>query len=305
MNKIFVLIGPTASGKSNLSLKLSKDFPFEIINADLYSIYDELNIGTAKPCDEELRSVKHHLINIIKPDKEYDVSKYCRDAKSCIDMIISKNKYPLIVGGSMMYIYQLLNGLSHEYNLIQSDRKLLNFIIDTYSTHQIYKSIKSYNPNIVEKINENDKYRIEKLLERLISKQITSQNFDGLYNDKSLDINIIFIDIENRNCLRENIFKRTNEMLEKGFINEVKYLISKYELTQKSQSMKAIGYKEIISYLLNETDKKDLLNLISISTQQLAKRQITWKNKFDIDYYLNYPNLDYDRLYKFISKSLH
>ena len=94
-------------------------------------------------------------------------------------------------------------------------------------------------------------------------------------------------------------------MLEKGFINEVKYLISKYELTQKSQSMKAIGYKEIISYLLNETDKKDLLNLISISTQQLAKRQITWKNKFDIDYYLNYPNLDYDRLYKFISKSLH
>ena len=92
----------------------------------------------------------------------------------------------------MMYIYQLLNGLSHEYNLIQSDRKLLNFIIDTYSTQQIYKSIKSYNPNIVEKINENDKYRIEKLLERLISKQITSQNFDGLYNDKSLDINIIY-----------------------------------------------------------------------------------------------------------------
>ena len=90
MNKIFILIGPTASGKSNLSLKLCKDFPFEIINADLYSIYDELNIGTAKPCDEELRSVEHHLINIIKPDKEYDVSKYCRDAKSCIDMIISK-----------------------------------------------------------------------------------------------------------------------------------------------------------------------------------------------------------------------
>ena len=94
-------------------------------------------------------------------------------------------------------------------------------------------------------------------------------------------------------------------MLEKGFINEVKYLVSKYELTQKSQSMKAIGYKEIISYLLKETEKKDLLNLISVSTQQLAKRQITWKNKFNIDYYLSYPDLDYNLLYKFISKSLH
>ena len=305
MNKVFILIGPTASGKSNLSIKLSKDFPFEIINADLYSIYEELNIGTAKPCNEDLRSVKHHLINVIKPNKEYDVSKYCRDAKSCIDTIISRKKYPLIVGGSMMYIYQLLNGLSHEYNLIQSDRKLLNFIIDTYSTKKIYKSIKSYNPGIVEKINENDKYRLEKLLERLISKQMTSHNFDGLYNDKSLDINIIFINIENRDHLRENIFKRTSKMLEKGFINEVKYLVSKYELTQKSQSMKAIGYKEIVSYLLNETEKKDLLNLISISTQQLAKRQLTWKNKFNIDYYLSYPDLDYNLLCKFISKSLH
>ena len=94
-------------------------------------------------------------------------------------------------------------------------------------------------------------------------------------------------------------------MLEKGFINEVKYLISKYELTQKSQSMKAIGYKEIISYLLNKTDKKGSFKSDININQQLAKRQITWKNKFDIDYYLNYPNLDYNRLYKFISKSLH
>ena len=94
-------------------------------------------------------------------------------------------------------------------------------------------------------------------------------------------------------------------MLEKGFISEVEYLVSKYKLTQKSQCMKAIGYKEIINYLFNETEKKDLLDLISISTQQLAKRQITWKNKFAINHYLSYPNIDYNLLYSFISKNLH
>ena len=216
-----------------------------------------------------------------------------------------EKKYPLIVGGSMMYVYQLLNGLTHKYNLIQSDRKLLNFILDKYSTKKIYKAIELYNPILVEKINLNDKYRIEKLLERLISTQMTSQNFHGLYNKNNLDINIIYIDIENRDKLRENIFKRTRKMLEKGFIDEVEYLVSKYKLTQKSQCMKAIGYKEIISYLFNETEKKDLLNLISISTQQLAKRQITWKNNFAINHYLSYPTIDYNLLYSFISKNLH
>ena len=133
MKKIFILLGPTASGKSSLSLKLSKDYPFEIINADLYSMYKGLNIGTAKPSIDELNNIKHHLINIIEPNVKYNVSNFCADADSSIKSIFSKKKYPLIVGGTMMYVYQLLNGLNNEYNLLESDKELINSIQKKYS----------------------------------------------------------------------------------------------------------------------------------------------------------------------------
>ena len=143
MHKVFILLGPTASGKSELSMKLSKDFPFEIINADLYSIYKGLDIGTAKPSNIDLKSTKHYLIDKIEPDKNYNESKFCSHASLSIRAIISNNKYPLIVGGTMMYVYQLLNGLTHDYNLIKSDIDLIKYILGKYSYGEIYNAFKS------------------------------------------------------------------------------------------------------------------------------------------------------------------
>ena len=165
-------MGPTASGKSHLAMKLMSELPFEIVNADLYSTYKGLNIGTAKPLKEELIKYKHHLINILEPTMDYNVSQYCKDANKCINEILSLNKIPLIVGGTMMYIYQLLNGLSHEYHLSDTDSKLIKFIQNQYNNEQIVKAISSFNPALTNKISINDSYRIEKLLERLISNKI-------------------------------------------------------------------------------------------------------------------------------------
>ena len=119
-----------------------------------------------------------------------------------------------------------------------------------------------------------------------------------------MKINIIFIDIKDRNLLRDNISKRTEEMLRRGLVKEVKQLITKYNLTEDSQSMKAIGYKETIDYLNHNIDLNTLGETISISTQQLAKRQITWKNKFKINFTVDYPQIDYDDLSKFVINSL-
>ena len=271
MHKVFILLGPTASGKSKLSMKLSKDFPFEIINADLYSIYKGLDIGTAKPSNVDLKSTRHHLIDIIEPDKNYNVSKFCSDASLSIRAIISNNKYPLIVGGTMMYVYQLLNGLTHDYNLIKSDYDLIKYILGQYSYVEIYNALKSDRSIPVEKINCNDKYRIEKLLERSIANHNRCTKYRGLYDQKDIKINVIFIDIKDRNLLRESISKRTEEMLRRGLVKEVQQLITKYSLTQDSQSMKAIGYKETIDYLNHNIDLNSLADTISISTQQLAK----------------------------------
>ena len=304
MYKVFILLGPTASGKSKLSMKLSKDFPFEIINADLYSIYKGLDIGTAKPSSIDLKSTKHYLIDKIEPDKSYNVSKFCSDVSLSIKAIISNNKYPLIVGGTMMYVYQLLNGLTHDYNLIKSDIDLIKYILGKYSYEEIYNAFKSDTSIPVGKINCNDKYRLEKLLERSIANHNRCNKYTGLYGQKDIKINVIFIDIKDRNLLRESISKRTEEMLRKGLVKEVQQLITKYSLTEDSQSMKAIGYKETIDYLNHNIDLNDLADTISLSTQQLAKRQITWKNKFKINFTVDYPRIDYDDLSKFIHNSL-
>ena len=304
MHKVFILLGPTASGKSKLSMKLSKDFPFEIINADLYSIYKGLDIGTAKPSNIDLKSTKHYLIDKIDPDKNYNVSKFCSDVSLSIRAIISNNKYPLIVGGTMMYVYQLLNGLTHDYNLIKSDSDLIKYILGKYSYEEIYNAFKSDTSIPVKKINCNDKYRLEKLLERSIANHNGCTKYIGLYDQKDIKINIIFIDIKDRNLLRESISKRTEEMLRRGLVKEVQQLIAKYNLTEDSQSMKAIGYKETIDYLNHNIDLNRLADTISISTQQLAKRQITWKNKFKINFTVDYPQIDYDDLSKFVYNSL-
>ncbi len=305
MHKVFILLGPTASGKSKLSMKLSKDFPFEIINADLYSVYKGLDIGTAKPSNFDLKSTKHYLINKIEPDENYNVSKFCSDVSYSIKTIISNNKYPLIVGGTMMYVYQLLNGLTHDYNLIKSDIDLIKYILGKYSYGEIYNAFKSDTSIPIKKINCNDKYRLEKLLERSIASHNGCNKYTGLYDQKDMEINIIFIDIKDRSLLRESISKRTEEMLRRGLVKEVQQLITEYNLTEDSQSMKAIGYKETIDYLNHDIDLNGLADTISLSTQQLAKRQITWKNKFKINFTVDYPQIDYDDLSKFVHNSLH
>ena len=304
MNNIFILIGPTASGKSNLAMKLISKFPFEIINADLYSAYKGLNIGTAKPLKEELKKYKHHLINILEPTMNYNVSQYCKDANRCVNEILSLNKTPLITGGTMMYVYQLLNGFSYDYNVSDTDLKLIKFIQNQYTNQQIVEAISNFDPTLTNKININDSYRIEKLLERLISNKNKKNNFKGLYEEKNLKIHIIFITIDNREILRESIKKRTSDMLHDGLIEEVKNLLIKFDLNNESQCMKAIGYKETLQFLNKEISLEMLNSSITIATQQLAKRQITWMNKFNIDYRFSYPENNYHSLFDYIKKIL-
>ena len=304
MNNIFILIGPTASGKSDLTMKLMNIFPFEIINADLYSVYKDLNIGTAKPTKQDLEKYKHHLVDILEPTMQYDVSQYCYDARKSINDIFSLNKIPLITGGSMMYIYQLLNGLTHEYKVSDSDSRVVKYILNQYSNKQIIDSISNYKTSLTSKINVNDSYRIEKLLQRLISIETNKSSFKGLYEEKNIKIHIIFITIADRGHLRETIRRRTSNMLHSGLIEEVRNLIIKFNLSNMNQCMKAIGYKETIQYLNNDMSIGELHSAITLSTQKLAKRQITWMNKFKIDYEFSYPENNYHSLFDYIKKIL-
>ena len=304
MSNIFILLGPTASGKSRLSQKLADEFSFEIINADLYSIYKGLDIGTAKPSKKALIKNKHHLINKLEPTDEYNVSKYCHDVNKCINEITSLNKIPLITGGSMMYVYQLLNGLSHQYSTSDTDLKIIKYILKEYTNKQIIDAIRKYDHSLIKTLNKNDTYRIEKLLERLISSDSSFSKINGLYENTTFNITIIFINIKNRDILRNNIHKRTLDMIEDGLIDEVKNLKDGFKLTHNHQSMRAIGYKETLQYLNHEITLNELINIITTSTQQLAKRQITWMNKFKIDFHYPHPDDDYKKLSDYVRNLL-
>ena len=304
MNKLFILLGPTASGKSDLSIKLAKDFPFEIINADLYSIYRGLDIGTAKPSKRDMDITKHYLVDNIDPNMKYNVSMFCSDVSHCINTIYMRNKVPLIVGGSMMYVHQLINGLTHEYSISESDRKVISYIKEVYTDQTIHDSLQGDRTIFLDNINPNDSYRIEKLLERLISPQNNEKHYKGLKNMCDINIYTMFIDVQDREYLRENILIRTKKMIQQGLIKEVQNLIIRYNLTRDTQSMRAIGYRETIDYLENKIDLKALTDTIYLSTRQLAKRQLTWKNKFEINLNLSYPDINYNNLSKFISESL-
>jgi tRNA dimethylallyltransferase len=236
------------------------------------------------------------LINKLEPNEEYNVSKYCHDVNKCINEITSLNKTPLITGGSMMYVYQLLNGLSHQYSTCDTDLKIIKYILNEYTNEQIIDAIRKYDNTLINTLNINDTYRIEKLLERLISSDSSSSNVDGLYKNTTFKISIIFINIKNRDILRKNIHQRTLDMIDDGLIYEVKNLRDSFKLTHNHQSMRAIGYKQTLQYLNHEINLKELTSAITISTQQLAKRQITWMNKFKIDYHYTYPDDDYKKL---------
>ncbi len=295
-NNIFFLIGPTASGKSKLALRMAQDYPFEIINADIFSFYKGLNIGTAKPSPDDLSKAKHYLIDILETDDDYNVSKFCLDANECIQKILKKGKTPLIVGGSMMYIYQLLHGVTSLESSSKTDQLLIKYILGKYEHKKIYSSLLNYNKNLVININENDSYRIEKALERILYKNDKELNIPGLYNIKQYNIIILFIDITDREKLKKNIDIRTRKMILDGFPDEVRGLSEKFDLNSSIQSMKAIGYQDCLLYLRGEITRDELFNRMTISTHQLAKRQITWKKKFNIQYLVDYPNDKYPKI---------
>ena len=235
---------------------------------------------------------------------KYNVSMFCSDVSHCINTVYMRNKVPLIVGGSMMYVHQLINGLTHEYSISESDRKVISYIKEVYTDQTIYDSLQGDRRIFLDNINPNDSYRIEKLLERLISPQNNEKHYKGLKNMCDINIYTMFIDVQDREYLRENILIRTKKMIQQGLIKEVQNLITRYNLTRDTQSMRAIGYRETIDYLENKIDFKALTDTIYLSTRQLAKRQLTWKNKFEINLNLSYPDINYNNLSKFISESL-
>ena len=279
--KVIVICGPTASGKTALSIELAKKINGEIISCDSMQIYKDMNIGTAKPTQEEMQGIKHYLIDIISPNERYSVADYKRDAKKAIKEIINKGKIPIVVGGTGLYIDSLIYEI--EYQDIQFDenyRKELEKQVEEKGLDYLYKKAKEIDPQAIEKISQNDKKRILRILEiyKATGKNKTQQEIESRKKEVEYDYHVYAIDWD-REELYNRINKRVDIMIKQGLIEEVKKILEKYK--EFPTAMQDLEYKEIVKYIEGKTTKEEMIEKIKMETRRYAKRQLTWfrKNK--------------------------
>ena len=279
MEKVIVIGGPTASGKTKLAIELAKKINGEIISADSMQIYKDMDIGTAKPTKEEQSEVNHYLIDFVSPDKRYSVADYKKDAIKTIKEILKKGKIPIVVGGTGLYINSLIYEI--EYSDIKIDeeyRAELERIVEEKGLEYLYNEAMKIDEEATKKISKNDKKRIERILEIYhdTGKTKTEQEIESRRKEVPYDYRVFAIDIQ-RDILYERINKRVDLMIEDGLIDEVKNLVNKY--SEFPTAMQGLGYKEVVEYLDGKTSKEEMIEKIKMETRRYAKRQLTWFRK--------------------------
>ena len=279
--KVIVICGPTASGKTKLGVELAKQINGEVISCDSMQIYKDMTIGTAKPLPEEMQGIKHYLIDFVLPSERYSVAQFKKDATEAIEEILAKNKVPILVGGTGLYIDSLIYGI--DYNDIKIDedyRKELEKTVQKEGLEALYNKAQQIDSEAMKKISPNDKKRIMRVLEiyNATGKTKTEQEIESRKNEVKYDYKVFAINMD-REILYDRINKRVDIMIEDGLIKEVKDLVDKY--SSFPTAMQGLGYKEVVEYLDGNCSKEEMIENIKMQTRRYAKRQLTWfrKNK--------------------------
>ena len=274
MKKLITIVGPTAVGKTNLTLALAKYYNGQVISGDAYQVYKQLNIGTAKPTTDELAAVPHHLINILEPDDDYSVSIFQQQAKSLIDQLNNNHVVPILSGGTGLYVQSLLE--NYNFNDIKPNTKLRSELDELYAEYGV-DGLREYAQNLAEKggieIKYTDKHRLYRAIELMTAgdyESLIKQTKDGL----SYKGPVIGLQRE-RSDLYDRINRRVEIMFEQGLVDEVKTLLDS-GVNPQCQAFKGIGYKEVIQYLEGLISYDACVDLIQKNTRNFAKRQITW-----------------------------
>lgn len=282
MEKVIVIAGPTASGKTALAVELAKKINGEVISCDSMQIYKDMSIGTAKPTVEEMDGVPHYLIDFVFPDERYSVADFKRDAEEKIEYVLSKGKVPILCGGTGLYIDTLVLGIDYpEVELDQEYRdELMKKAESDEGLNELYDEAKSIDPEAMEKISENDKKRITRVLElyKATGKTKTELEKISRSNGVKYDYRVFAIDMD-REKLYDRINRRVDIMIEQGLIEEVRNVVEKYD--KFPTAMQGLGYKEVVEYFDGKLTKQEMIDKIKQETRRYAKRQLTWfrKNK--------------------------
>jgi tRNA dimethylallyltransferase len=274
--KIIIITGPTATGKTDLAVNLALDIGGEVVNSDSMQVYKGMDIGTAKPLPEEKKGVPHHLLDVVNPDEEFNASIYRGYAVPAIRDIIARGKVCFVVGGTGLYIKSLLGGL---FECPSSDPEIRERLLTEYDEKGkdvIYERLKNLDPVYSKTIHPNDRVRITRALEVI---ELTGRPFSMLASDHSFrDREFTTLKIclyHEREILYERINMRSNKMFESGLIEETENLLKK-GFSQDLKPLKSIGYRHAIEHLKNRLSYDESVELLQRDTRRYAKRQITW-----------------------------
>ena len=308
-NPVIAVVGPTASGKTSLSIEIAKRFGGQVVSADSMQIYEKMNIATAKPTEDEMQGIPHHLIGFQPIDKKFSVAEYVTLAKECIEKIHSQGDIPVIAGGTGLYIDSLLQNIQFSQEDENTEiRKELTDMFNEKGAEFMLDWLNEIDPETASRLHLNDKSRIIRALEiyKATGKTMTEQKILSKTEPSPYKTLYIGINYRDRNVLYDRINRRVDIMMENGLLDEAKEF---YDISADKTACQAIGYKELAPYFKGEKSLEECLESLKIETRHYAKRQLTWfrKNE-DINWIYpdDYENPDemYERTFNIINEFL-
>lgn len=273
---IICLMGPTASGKTDLAIELCGQFPFEIVSVDSVMVYRQMNIGSAKPSADILQKIPHHLIDILDPKEIYSAGLFHQDAMCVIKKIIDRGKWPLLVGGTMLYFRVLQQGIANLPRANEELRSQWQALAKKEGWPALHGLLKQLDPDAASRIQEQDSQRIQRALEINVLTGKTLAHHHSQTHSSAYQFYSLGIIPEDRKLLHERIAERFTKMIKLGLVPEVQALLQRGDLQADLPSLRSVGYQQVWAYLNNQITYQEMIDQAIVATRQLAKRQMTW-----------------------------
>ncbi|MYF69423.1 MAG: tRNA (adenosine(37)-N6)-dimethylallyltransferase MiaA [Proteobacteria bacterium] len=273
------ITGPTACGKTDLALALAlaEEFPLEVVSMDSAMVYRGMDIGTAKPSPDILAGVPHHLVDILEPTESYSAGRFAADAREAVERIRSRGRLPVLVGGTLLYLRALRDGLASLPRANPAIRRRLDREAELFGWEGLYRRLEKVDPAVADRISPKDRQRIQRALEVY---ELTGEPISALQSRERLEpgmpVRAVALVPSDRDRLAERIERRFDAMVEAGFVDEVRALRERGDLDPAMTSMRTIGYRQVWSHLDGDCDWPEARGKAIAATRQLAKRQLTW-----------------------------
>ncbi|MCT4585440.1 MAG: tRNA (adenosine(37)-N6)-dimethylallyltransferase MiaA [Peptostreptococcaceae bacterium] len=300
---VIILTGPTAVGKTKLSVELAKELNAHIISSDSMQIYKHMDIGTAKVTKEEMDGIKHYMIDEVMPDEEFSVSKFQKKTMEYIRKIHNEGKIPILTGGTGLYLNSIIYDM--DFSKTKGDNTLRLKLQNEYEEHgkdYLYDKLLKLDKESAQNIHKNNVKRVIRALEIALNGEKKGDFSKDLKLNSEIEPILIILN-RNREVLYQRINKRVDIMIEQGLLDEVKTLVN-MGYNKNMVSMKAIGYKEIMEYLDDEITYEDAIDKIKRESRRYAKRQITWFKRYNDACFIDIDDIDFDELKNNIIKEI-